>query len=129
MNSSPPPNVGHIDWHDLTVENADEVRDFYKEVVGWTVSNVSMGDYNDYCMNAPTDDSPVAGVCHALGVNADVPPMWVMYVTVEDIKVSLDKCEQLGGKRITKLRSSPQGSYCVIADPAGAVLALFQPVG
>jgi catechol-2,3-dioxygenase len=29
------PQVGTIGWVDLTVPNADEVRDFYMEVVGW----------------------------------------------------------------------------------------------
>jgi predicted enzyme related to lactoylglutathione lyase len=28
-------DVGKIGWLDLTVDDADAVRDFYREVVGW----------------------------------------------------------------------------------------------
>ena len=67
------PKVGSISWMDLTVTNAEEVKDFYKEVVGWSTSSVNMGDYEDYCMNLPETENTVAGVCHAKGVNAALP--------------------------------------------------------
>ena len=28
-------DLGTINWRDLTVENAEEIRDFYSNVVGW----------------------------------------------------------------------------------------------
>lgn len=127
MNESSPDYVGRIDWHDLTVPNADEVRDFYQGVVGWTTTNVDMGGYSDYCMNTPGEGTTVTGVCHARGTNEGLPAQWLMYVNVADIEASLKKCDELGGERITEVKSSPQGSFCVIKDPAGAVLALYQP--
>ncbi|WP_295676423.1 hypothetical protein [uncultured Empedobacter sp.] len=43
--------IGQMVWADLTVENSTELKDFYKEVVGWEVKNVAMKDdeeeYND----------------------------------------------------------------------------------
>ena len=42
--------IGAITWMDITVPEADGLRDFYKNVVGWTTMDISMGDYNDYCM-------------------------------------------------------------------------------
>lgn len=127
MSEPTPAFVGRIEWHDLTVPNADEVRDFYQSVVGWTTSNVDMGGYSDYCMNTPADGSTVAGVCHSRGSNEDLPAQWLIYINVADIESSLEKCLALGGKQLTKVKSSPQGSYCVIQDPAGAVAALYQP--
>ena len=41
-------SVGSIMWTDLTVENAERIRDFYSAVVGWTTSGVDMGGYNDF---------------------------------------------------------------------------------
>ena len=38
------PAVGSIGWVDLTVEDAERVRDFYREVVGYTASEVAMGE-------------------------------------------------------------------------------------
>ena len=42
--------VGKIGWIDISVDDADGLRDFYKEVVGWTNEVVSMGEYSDYSM-------------------------------------------------------------------------------
>ena len=48
--------IGAITWMDITVPEADGLRDFYKNVVGWSTMDISMGDYNDYCMVSPTDN-------------------------------------------------------------------------
>ena len=67
MSGTPTPSPGSILWTDLTVPNAEAVRDFYREVAGWGVSPVEMGGYQDYTMTSPADGSAVAGVCHARG--------------------------------------------------------------
>ena len=38
-------NIGKIGWIDMTVDNADGLRDFYQMVVGWNVEETSMGEY------------------------------------------------------------------------------------
>jgi uncharacterized protein len=123
MSSTPRP--GTITWQDLTVADATAVRDFYEAVVGWTPEPVRMGDYSDFTMNA--DGDPIAGVCHARGVNADLPPQWLIYITVEDLDHSIDECQRRGGAVIAAPRGLSGGRFCVIRDPAGAVCALYQP--
>ena len=123
MSASPSP--GTITWQDLTVANAEVVRDFYAAVVGWTPEPLSMGAYADFVMKA--DHEAVAGVCHARGPNADLPPQWLIYITVEDLDHSLAECERLGGSMIAPPRSMGGGRFCVIRDPAGAVAGLYQP--
>ena len=119
------PQIGTIGWHDLTVENAEEVRDFYGRVVGWEPSAVDMGEYSDFSM-APPGGEAVGGVCHARGSNAGLPAQWLMYVTVEDADESARRCVELGGKVLMGPRDfGPTARYCVIEDPAGAVLALY----
>ena len=125
---SDPAPIGSIGWIDLTVPDAAAVRDFYQAVVGWTVSPVKMGDYDDFCMNPPSTGQPVAGVCHARGENGDLPPQWLIYITVRDVDASAAKCVSLGGKVLAGPRNlAGQGRFCVIRDPAGAVAALFSP--
>lgn len=58
--------IGRIGWIDMTVENAEGIRDFYKAVVGWGHEDVPMGKYSDYSMTTPDGDA-VAGICHARG--------------------------------------------------------------
>jgi len=121
------PQFGVVTWIDLTVKNAESVRDFYGEVVGWKHAPVSMGDYEDYCMIPDKGDSPIAGVCHAQGVNADLPPQWLMYITVANLDESIAACEKLGGKVLVGPKQmNPTARYCVIQDPAGAVSALYE---
>jgi uncharacterized protein len=118
---------GTIFWTDLTIGNADEVRNFYSEVVGWKFEFVDMGEYSDYSMLTPNTKKTVAGICHATGPNTNLPAQWMIYITVENIKKSIEQCEKLGGKLISELKNyGNAGRYCVIKDPAGAVCALFQ---
>lgn len=117
---------GTIVWRDLTVDNADGVRDFYSEVVGWDVKPHPMGEYDDYEMVAKSTGETIAGVCHARGSNAGVPPQWLMYVLVEDVVVSAARCEASGGKVVDGPRMMGKQNFCVVQDPAGAVLALIE---
>ena len=78
-----------VGWVDLTVREAEPLRDFYSDVVGWRPEPVSMGEYSDFNMVDPTSGVPVAGVCHARGVNADLPPVWMVYFAVPDLDASL----------------------------------------
>lgn len=118
------PKIGYISWHDLTVDDAETVSDFYSQVVGWSRQAFDMKGYNDYVMNAP-DGNPAGGVCHARGGNADLPPQWLMYITVEDLDKSIAKCIELGGKIIGgKRKMGEQGEYCLVQDPAGSHVML-----
>lgn len=126
MSTSAAP-VGKIGWTDLTVPDADKVRDFYADVVGWKFSEVDMGGYSDYCMNMPSDGTTTAGVCWQRGTNNGLPPVWLVYIHVADAAESARKVEELGGEIVRPVTAmGPQGRYCVIRDPAGAVCALFE---
>jgi len=79
-------------------------------------------------MNSPEDGATKAGVCHSRGVNAELPPCWLVYITVSDLDASIGRCRELGGKVISEPKDlGPAGRFCVIQDPAGAYAALFQP--
>src|SRR5688572_26185664 len=89
---------GTILWHDLSVPDAGIVSDFYKQVIGWEKTGLSMGDYDDYVMQVPDDpDATTTGVCHARGSNSYIPPYWLIYVAVENLDKSLEQCKALGG--------------------------------
>ncbi len=119
------PRIGKVLWQDLTVKDAEAIRDFYSQVIGWEFSPVDCGGYNDYNMLPPGSDEPAAGICHARGINADLPPVWLVYVTVEDVAASARRCLDLGGKILHGPRSTGENNLCVIQDPSGAVLALY----
>jgi len=125
MCEQPSPPYGAIAWHDLTVDNAEDVRDFYGAVAGWTPQSVPMGEYDDFAMN-DTAGLCTAGICHARGLNADLPPQWLMYIVVADVDAAAAKAEAAGGSVVTAPRDMAGGRMCVVRDPAGAVAALYQ---
>lgn len=124
--SEPAPRPGTLIGFDLTVQDAESIRDFYASVVGWKPVPFPMGDHEDYFMGT-ADGQVVAGVCHARGVNADLPPQWLTYVVVADLDESLRRSAAAGGTQVGAIRGGDGDTrFAVIRDPAGAHLALMQ---
>ena len=122
------PEAGTLGWMDLTVPDADSLRDFYAQVVGWRPQHVEMGGYSDYSMATAETGKHVAGVCHARGANGDLPPVWLIYIHVTDLQASLASCRECGGKVLAGPKEmAGHGRYAVIQDPAGAAMALWEP--
>lgn len=106
---------------DLTVPDAAGMRDFYSAVVGWKPEPLG----GDWLMLAP-DGTPATGICHARGENADLPPQWLAYIAVDDLDASLAAARAHGGDVVAGPKGEGEGSYAVIRDPEGAMLALVR---
>jgi predicted enzyme related to lactoylglutathione lyase len=120
-------NIGNIFWQDLTIDKAEEIRDFYCSVVGWKFEKVNMGEYNDFNIINPNDNNKVvAGICNKRGVNNNLPSQWLNYIKVESIENSINKCLEFGGKIIDGPRMMGNSKFVVIQDPAGAYLGLIE---
>jgi predicted enzyme related to lactoylglutathione lyase len=118
--------IGAVTWMDLTVPDADQVRDFYAAVTGWAPSAVPMGGYDDYCMASPADNAVRSGICHAQGANAGIPPAWIIYINVADLDKSMAEVAARGGEVVHGPRTmGPAARYCIIRDPSGAHCGLF----
>ena len=126
--SIPPLEGGRIAWLDLTVTHAPETRDFFRDVVGWSSDDLGMedadGPYADYVLRTP-DGTAAAGVCHARGVNRDLPPVWLICLPVGDLEQSLEHARAHDGE-VVDARRDREGrlTYAVVRDPVGAYLAL-----
>jgi predicted enzyme related to lactoylglutathione lyase len=120
--------TGCISWLDLTVSGASAIRDFYRQVIGWSVQDVEMEDggerYADFNMLGD-DGNPAAGVCHARGANVGLPPVWMIYLPVGDLAESLRRVGEEGGKVIKATRGRDgEWASAAVQDPVGACLAL-----
>ena len=114
---------GAVSWMDLTVDDAERVRDFYRDVVGWETMALSMGDYDDYCMMAGDANF---GICHHRGKNTGIPPYWIPYINVTDLDARMEQVKALGGEIVHGPRKmGEKARYCFIKDPAGAYCALY----
>lgn len=118
---------GSIVWTDLTVEKAPALMEFYQSVAGWQPEEVGQGDYSDFNMTLPQSGKAIAGICHARGQNANLPPQWLIYIVVADLDASVSECWAKGGRVLIGPKDvGPGERFCVIKDPAGAVAALIQ---
>ncbi len=124
MGEELPTAPGSIAWRDLTVPDAAAVQRFYSAVVGWRAEPFE-GDFN---MFVPGSTAPVAGICYRKGPNANLPSQWLMYVLVADLDRSVATATELGGRVVDGPRAVGSGRFCVVQDPAGAVVALYQSV-
>lgn len=121
------PNFGKILWADLTVSNVEEIKNFYKEVVGWEEKPVAMKDedetYYDYGMGNHGEGA--AGICTKRGKHSHLPSQWIMYINVENVEEAVQKVLDLGGKLIHENRKA-DGTYfyVIVEDPAGASFGL-----
>jgi predicted enzyme related to lactoylglutathione lyase len=118
--------IGDMAWLDLTVANATEVQDFYQKVIGWQADETPMGDHHDYTMISPVTGDAVSGICHAKGLNSDMPAAWLPYFLVANINESILAVRAQGGELLTDIKFAGKDQYIVIKDPAGAVCALYQ---
>lgn len=127
MSQAQGPRTGLIKWADLTVDNAEEVRDFYSAVLGWGHVGMPVDGREDYLMTNSESGDPAAGICHQAGSIKGLPQQWLVYVTVEDLDDAITATDDHGGKVVFGPRESEaMGRWCVIEDPAGAVMALTE---
>ena len=120
-----PSNVGKVEWMDLTVPDAGQLQKFYTSVVGWSSNDVDMGSYSDFNLNLPGTEDTIAGVCHSRSNNDNIPSQWLIYVRVESVADSAERCKKMGGEVLDGPRRMGGSNFCVIKDPAGAVMALL----
>ena len=121
--------TGCIAWLDLTVNNAQQICQFYQSVIGWTVSETNDQNASDYGVNfnligdAGTAD---AGIKHESGDTPDNSPVWMLYLPVGDIVESLRLVKKEGGKVIKEIMGPEKThKYAVIQDPVAVNLALI----
>ncbi len=124
MSIIPPDPLGSIVWQDLTVPDAPRVRDFYSRVAGWLSTEQEMGGYSDFNMH-DADGHTIAGICHARGINENLPAQWLIYIKVADADAAAQRAIEAGGQVIDGPRSmGAAGRFVVVKDPVGAVVAL-----
>ena len=127
--------LGDMAWMDLTVPDAEQVKNFYQKLLGWTSEPVKMSynsdSYEDFAMSSNQNESTstgsfVTGVCHAKGANADMPALWLPYFLVADIEQAISTVQAEGGALVTQVKTMGDDKYVVIQDPSGAQCALYQ---
>jgi uncharacterized protein len=114
--------TGRIVWHDLVAADVERATAFYTELLGWELNFFKPGEAPDYPV-IRAGGQEHGGFVRLVGV----PPHWHAYVLVDDAAAAAARAVELGGRIIRHATEIPEvGRFAVLADPQGAVFAVFE---
>jgi predicted enzyme related to lactoylglutathione lyase len=116
-----PPQPGEHSWHELASSDHRAAFDFYSSLFGWQkMDEHDMGAEGTY-MIWGLNGRQLGGMYKASGA---MPPSWVSYVHVKDVKQTAKKVKSAGGTVVNGPMEVPGGDWIIQAlDPHGAVFA------
>jgi hypothetical protein len=106
--------------------NPPKAEEFYKNVAGW---GTTVWDGPSPYTMWTAGGAPIGGMM-TLPPNAPAPPHWLAYIAVPDVDATVSQAESLGATTMVRPTGIPTvGRFSALADPQGALFAVFTPAG
>jgi predicted enzyme related to lactoylglutathione lyase len=106
---------------ELVTGNLSHACAFYTRVLGWRTEKISVGSESYLALE-------LGGGIEGGVVERDMQhSLWLPYVEVADISETTERARLLGAAVLLEPREGPVGWRSVVAVPAGAEIALWQP--
>jgi predicted enzyme related to lactoylglutathione lyase len=118
-------------WYEHLTKDPKAAMSFYGSVVGWKTQPFAEGGDGGYNMWVGSQ-GPLGGVMELpeQAAKMGAPPHWIGNVMVDDVDKTAELAKKLGGKVHKEPEDIPTvGRYAVIADPQGAAISIFKPIG
>jgi len=109
-------------WNELGCTDPERASEFYGQLLGWSFQTDSDTGYR----TASNADGVAAGIRALTEAEAGMPAAWMACVAVEGIDATMSAAEETGGRTLAPTRDIAIGRFGVLADPQGAVLAVFE---
>lgn len=109
---------GCMVWNELASPDPSRARDFFAELLGWTVEPEESG-YGVIKSNGALNGGirpPQNGE----------PTHWLVYFTTASCDDTIKAIREAGGSVIAGPMSTPVGRVAAVSDPQGAAFALFE---
>jgi len=117
---------GTLCWADLSTPDPEAAASFYNAAFGW---DLVLGQDGSGYLHIKNGEEFIGGVPPAEMRAPGAPPHWLIYFLVTDCDQSAAQAKQLGARLyLEPMTMENVGRMAVVADPQGAVFALFQPV-
>lgn len=117
---------GEFAWADLMTDDPAAATTFYATIFGWTAEPVEMPDAGGYTM-LTMNGLHVAALSPKQPGDPG-PSRWQVYVNVDDADKTVEQAQAAGGSALfPAMDVFTSGRMAVLADPTGAVFALWQP--
>ena len=118
--------AGALCWADLSTPDPKRASDFYSGLFGWQVT-ADPKDPSGY-LHIKNGEHFIGGIPPATQRPPKAPPYWLAYFLVDDVDASASKAKQMGANfYLPPMTMEGVGRMSVIADPQGAVFAIFKP--
>ena len=118
---------GAFCWADLGTPDAAAAKRFYTALFGWTAEDRPMGPGAFYTM-LTLNGRAVAALYAQDPAPPGGPPHWLSYVSVASANDATRRAKELGGTvLVDPFDVLDVGRMALVQDPAGAVVALWQP--
>jgi predicted enzyme related to lactoylglutathione lyase len=115
---------GSLCWADLNTPDPQSAATFYSRLFGWEMEGSQHG--HDY-LHIKNGGDYIGGIPPIAHQNANAPPHWMIYILISDCDASTEKAKQLGARIYREpMTMENVGRLTVLADPQGAVSALFE---
>jgi predicted enzyme related to lactoylglutathione lyase len=115
-------------WADLSTSDRLGAKKFYEGLFGWNITPGQGKDESTY-LHIMSGEQAIAGIQPDVMRKPGVPPHWMPYFMVADADGATAKAQELGAAVYAAPMMAGEGlRFSVLADPQGAVFALFSPV-
>ena len=116
---------GTLCWADLNTADPNRAGEFYTKLFGWKLT-LGEKDTSGY-LHIQNGEEFVGGVPPATHRHPGIPAHWLPYFLVSDCDASAAKAKEMGAQfHLAPMTMENVGRFAVIADPQGAVFAIFQ---
>ncbi len=120
---------GTFCWAELATTDQPAAKTFYSELLGWTAEDSPVGEGVVYSMMS-RDGKQVGAIAPQPQAQreANVPPTWNSYVSVQSADAVAERAKQLGASVHAPAFDVMQaGRMAVIQDPQGAYFMVWEP--
>lgn len=118
---------GTMCWNELMTPDTEKAKTFYGGLFGWEPQSEDMGEMGEYTLFNLGGGRQAAGMMAIKPEMGPIPAHWLVYFAVADPDAAHDKALALGGKSMVAPTDIPEvGRFAVLADPVGAVFAIYR---
>ena len=119
---------GHFYWNERMTRDADKVKAFYAESLGWTFNAMAMPTGATYWV-AMLGDKPVGGIFPMEGPDFEgVPEHWFAYIAVDNVDERLKRAQRGGAQVVRPPFDVPEvGRIAILQEPGGAMIGWMTP--
>jgi uncharacterized protein len=118
---------GTMCWADLSSPDPSTASKFYSALFRWEIA-AGEHDSSGY-LHIKNGADFIGGVQPSSQRNPNAPPHWLAYLLTSNCDATAAKAKQLGAKfYLEPMTMEKVGRMAVVADPQGAVFAIFQPM-